>query len=108
MSTGGGRGGTDPSARGDEASDRRGLHQWPFSLVLTGLVVSIVVVALGHFRRGSVLLAGVVVLATFLRLFLRDDEAGLLAVRSKLVDVICLAVLGVGLAALSFAVPAPS
>ena len=86
----------------------RRLGQWPIVLVLAGVVVSLVVVALGHFRRGSVLLAGTVVLALFLRLLLRDDEAGMLAVRSKTLDVVTLAVLGAALGVLAFAVPPPT
>src|SRR5690348_2342718 len=77
------------------------LAQWPMALVLLGVVVSLVVVAIGHFRRGSVLLAATVVLAMFLRLLLREDEAGLLVVRSKTVDVVTLAVLGVALGVLA-------
>ena len=84
-----------------------GRREWPMALVLVGVAVSLAVVAIGHFRRGSVLLAGAVVLAMFLRLLLRDDEAGMLAVRSKTVDVVSLAVLGIGLAVLAFAVPPP-
>ena len=78
------------------------------ALVVVGVLGSLVVVALGHFRRGSVLLAAVVVLAMFLRILLGEQEAGLLAVRSKIVDVVCLAVLGIGLGVLAFAVPPPA
>jgi len=83
------------------------LREWPMVLVLVGVAGSLAVVALGHFRRGSVLLAGAVVLAMFLRLLLTTEEAGMLAVRSKVVDVVCLAVLGIGLGVLAFAVPPP-
>jgi hypothetical protein len=85
----------------------RRFPQWPMTLVLGGVAISLVVVATGHFRRGSVLLAATVVLAMFLRLLLREDEAGLLVVRSKLVDVVVLAVLGIGLGVLAFVVPPP-
>jgi len=82
-------------------------REWPAALVLVGALGSLVVVATGSFRLGSVLLAATIVLALFLRLFLREDEAGLLAVRSKVVDVVTLLVLGVGLALLAFLVPPP-
>ena len=106
---------TDPTLEGQDEqvavvapAPRLGvLRQWPIALVLLGVVISLTVVALGHFRRGSVLLAATVVLAMFLRLLLRDDEAGMLGVRSKSVDVVTLAVLGVALGVLAFAVPAP-
>ena len=83
-------------------------REWPVTLVLAGAVLALTVVALGHFRRGSVLLAAAVVFAMFLRLLLREGEAGLLVVRSKAVDVATLGVLGLGLAVLAFAVPPPS
>ena len=57
--------------------------QWPLMVVLGGLLVSLIVVADDHFRRGSVLFAAFVVLAFFLRLFLPERDAGWLAVRSK-------------------------
>ena len=100
--------GQDEQVAAPAAAPRAGpFRQWPIVLVLIGVVISLTVVALGHFRRGSVLLAGTVVLAMFLRLLLREDEAGMLVVRSKVIDVVTLAVLGVALAVLAFAVPAP-
>jgi multisubunit Na+/H+ antiporter MnhB subunit len=53
-------------------------------------------------------LAVSVVLAIFLRLFLPENQAGMLAVRSKSVDVAILTVLGVGLAIFALWVPAPN
>lgn len=54
------------------------------------------------------MLAVSVVLAIFLRLFLPDNQAGMLAVRSKSVDVAILTVLGVGLTIFALWVPAPN
>lgn len=82
--------------------------QWPLALVLTGLVVSLVVVADDHFRRGSVLFAAFVALAFFLRLILSDRDAGWLAVRSRGVDLACLGALGLSLTVFSLIVPPPS
>jgi hypothetical protein len=65
-------------------------------------------IALDFFRRGSVILSASVLLAAFLRLMLPDSEAGMLAVRSRRVDVATLLVLGVGLTVFTFWVPAPS
>ena len=96
-----------PPRAGEPKSPRRHLKQWPTALVLLAVVVSLVVVATGEFRAGSVLLGGSAILAMFLRLFLQEDEAGLLAVRTKAIDVATLAVLGVGLALLAFLVPLP-
>lgn len=82
--------------------------QWPIALVLVGLVVSLVVVATDHFRRGSVLFAGFVVLAFFLRLLLSDRDAGWLAVRSRGVDLACLGFLGLTISVFALIVPPPS
>jgi hypothetical protein len=82
--------------------------QWPLMVVLVGLVVSLIIVASDHFRRGSVLFAGFVVGAFFLRLILPDRDAGWLAVRGKGIDLVCLGLLGVGLSVFALIVPPPS
>ena len=82
--------------------------QWPLVLVLVGLAISLLVVAGDHFRRGSVGFAACVVLAFFLRLILSDEDAGWLAVRSRLVDLLCLAFLGLSLSVFALIVPPPS
>jgi hypothetical protein len=82
--------------------------QWPLMTVLVGLLVSLIVVAADHFRRGSVLFAGFVVGAFFLRLFLPERDAGWLAVRGKGIDLLCLALLGIGLSVFALIVPPPS
>ncbi len=88
---------------------RRGsaLRQWPIALVLVGVAAALVLVALNSFRLGAVLLAASVLLAAFLRLLLPDEDAGLLVVRSKRVDVSLLIVMGVALSVLAFWVPEP-
>jgi hypothetical protein len=83
-------------------------REWPIALVLSCVAISLIVVAANHFRRGSVLLAASVLLATGLRLVLPARQAGLLAVRSRLVDVIALGGLGGGLMVLALVVPPPS
>jgi hypothetical protein len=82
--------------------------QWPLVTVLVGLIVSLIVVADDHFRRGSVLFAAFVVLAFFLRLFLPERDAGWLAVRSKRIDLLCMGLLGIGLSVFALIVPPPS
>lgn len=54
------------------------------------------------------MLSASILLAAFLRLFLPDSEAGMLAVRSRKIDAIVLGVMGIGLAIFTFWVPAPS
>lgn len=82
--------------------------QWPLTLVLVGLVVSLAVVAADHFRRGAVLFSGFVVLAFFLRLILSDRDAGWLAVRSRTIDLLMLGTLGLALSVFALIVPPPS
>jgi len=84
------------------------IRQWPITLVLVLVGLSLVLIATDHFRRGSVLLAASVILAFFLRLMLPGSEAGYLVVRSRRVDVIVLGILGIGLGIFSLWVPAPS
>ena len=71
-------------------------------------LISLIIVASDHFRRGSVLFAGFVVGAFLLRMVLPDREAGWLAVRSRGIDLACLGFLGVGLSVFSLIVPPPS
>jgi hypothetical protein len=87
---------------------RSRFREWPISLVLLGIAISMVFVATDHFRRGSLVLAVSCVLAIFLRLFLPEKQAGMLSVRSKSVDVIILTILGVGLTIFALWVPAPN
>ena len=82
-------------------------RQWPILVVLAGVVIALALVASDYFRRGSVVLAGSVLLAAFLRLLLPEREAGLLVVRSRRVDVAVLGVLGALLAVFAFWVPPP-
>jgi hypothetical protein len=82
--------------------------QWPSVLVLSGLVVSLGVVAADHFRRGAVLFAAFVLLAFFLRVILQDQDAGWLAVRSRGVDLACLGFLAISLSVMALVVPPPS
>ena len=84
------------------------LHQWPITVVLAGIVVSLAMIATDHFRRGSVGIAASVMLAFFLRLLLPDSDAGLLAVRGKRVDLAVLGVLALGLTVFALWVPAPN
>ena len=84
------------------------VRQWPITLVLALVALSLVMIATDHFRRGSVLLAASVILAFFLRMMLPGREAGFLVVRSRRVDVIVLGILGIGLGIFSLWVPAPS
>ncbi len=89
---------------------RRGprFAQWPIMLVFLGIGISLILIATDHFRRGSIGLAVSVLLAAFLRLFLPNSAAGMLVVRSKVVDVAVLGSLGVILTIFALWVPAPN
>ena len=76
--------------------------QWPIIVVLAGVGIAMLLIALDYFRRGSIVLSASVLIAAFLRLLLPESEAGLLAVRSRRIDVITLLVLGVGLTIFTF------
>lgn len=87
---------------------QRWWSQWPLGIVLLGVALSLIIVALDRFRVGSVLLAGSVVLAFVLRLVLPPDRIGLLAVRSRTVDLVVLGSLSLALVVFSLWVPPPT
>jgi len=82
-------------------------RQWPIAVVLVAVAASLAVIALDHFRIGSLMLAGSLVLAFILRLVLPQSRAGMLAVRSRTVDLIVLGGQAAGLAAFALWVPPP-
>jgi Protein of unknown function (DUF3017) len=87
---------------------RRRFAQWPLAVVLGCFAAGLAVVATEHFRRGSALIGGSLLLAAGLRLILSPREAGLLVVRSRAFDVAFLALTGLGILALAFSVRAPA
>ena len=76
-------------------------------LVLAGMGAGLLVVAAGRFRAGTVLFALSVSAAALLRALLPERSAGLLAVRTRLLDVLTLALLAAALSVLAVAVPPP-
>lgn len=87
---------------------RRWWAQWPIAIVLLGVVAALVIVALDHFRIGSLVLAASLVLAFGLRLVLPAHRVGMLAVRSKRVDLIVLGALASALVVFALWVPPPA
>lgn len=79
--------------------------QWPLGVTLLGVGLGVLVTATGHWKLGTSLIGASFVLATALRLLLPERLVGLLGVRSRAVDVACLAVLGVGILVLAIVVP---
>lgn len=87
---------------------RRWWSQWPITVVLAGVAAALAVVALDRFRLGSLMLAGSLVLAFILRLVLPADRVGMLAVRSKRVDLVVLGALAAALVVFALWVPPPA
>jgi hypothetical protein len=83
-------------------------REWPLITVLGLVTLGLVVVVSGHFRKGCVVIAFALFLALFLRVLLPADGAGWLAVRSKRVDIVVLAVLSSATTVLSLWVPPPN
>ena len=82
---------------------------WPFAVVCAGVLLGLgVVVVLDRFRRGTLVMAGAVLLGAWLRVLLPERQIGLLKVRGRLVDTVTLLVLGVGLSVVALVVPPPS
>jgi hypothetical protein len=59
-----------------------------------------------HWREGAVLLGGALIVAAVLRLLLPTDRVGLLAIRSRPIDVLCYAGLGTVIAVLAMTITA--
>ena len=83
-------------------------RQWPLVLVLAIIIAGLIVVADDHFRRGTVLIAGGVCLAAGLRAVLPTERAGIMRIRSRVLDVLTLALLGGGTLVAAPIVPPPS
>ncbi|MDQ3406182.1 MAG: DUF3017 domain-containing protein [Actinomycetota bacterium] len=82
-----------------EGSQRGGKHpaliHLPFALVMTVVVVGLVRILMDHWREGSVWIGLALLLAAGLRVLLRDEQAGLIAIRSRAIDVLTYTLLGV-------------
>lgn len=76
-----------------------------YLLVLGVVAVALVVVSLGDWRAGIRLMGGSLVFAALVRLVLRHRDAGMLAVRHKVLDAVVLAVLGGALLFLAGSIP---
>ena len=77
-----------------------------FYLLVVGVVaVALVIVALGEWRTGIRLMGGALVFAAAARLLLRRRDAGMLAVRHKVLDALILVVLGGALIFLAGSIP---
>jgi hypothetical protein len=76
-----------------------------YLLVLAAAGVGLSIVSRGNWRLGVKWIAASLVVAAVVRLALPAREAGMLAVRRRLIDVALLAAVGVGLWFLSISIP---
>ena len=76
-----------------------------YLVVVAATLVGLGLVAFGPWRRGVALVGFALVFAAGMRLVIREDEAGMLRVRSRWFDVTVLAAVGVSLVALSANIP---
>lgn len=84
---------------------RTRLPVWaPMGLVLLIAAAGMVRVLMEHWRQGGVLLGGALLVAATLRVALPQDEVGLLAIRSRVLDVVCYVVPGVVLILLAITI----
>lgn len=91
--------------RPDKPADELPGRPWPLAAVLAVFGVGVVLVALGHWRRGPVVMAAALALAAVLRLVLPVGVAGLLVVRRRWIDVTVLLALSAAIAVLAMIVP---
>jgi hypothetical protein len=76
-----------------------------YLLLLAASTVGLWITAQGNWRLGVKWIAGSLLAAALLRLLLPARDAGMLAVRSRAIDVTLLAVVGVALFVLSTTIP---
>jgi hypothetical protein len=76
-----------------------------YLLVLAGSAVGLVIVTQGSWRLGVKWIAAALALAAVVRLVIPDNQAGMLAVRRRSLDVAILALAGVALWVLSTSIP---
>ncbi|TDD50344.1 DUF3017 domain-containing protein [Saccharopolyspora elongata] len=74
----------------------------PFGLVLLIVLIGLLLVSMGHWRRGTVLLGVTLLLAATMRAVIPPERTGLLAIRSRAVDVLVYS--GFGLAIIAVAI----
>jgi hypothetical protein len=71
------------------------LTHLPFAMVLAVVLLGLVRILLYHWRQGTVLIGAALIMAAALRALLREEQAGLIAIRGRGVDVLTYGGLGV-------------
>ena len=70
------------------------LTHLPFAMVMTVVGLGLLRIVLYHWRQGTVLIGLALFLAAALRALLRDDQADLIAIRGRGVDVLTYSAFG--------------
>jgi len=83
------------------------LRQLPLLAVLVVVGVGLLVVTVGHWRSGMVIVGLALIAAAVLRLLLPVRRVGFLAVRSRPVDVVLMAGTGLALTVIVLTIPYP-
>jgi hypothetical protein len=83
---------------------RPALTQLPFVLVLAIVAVAALRIGQYHWRQGTALIGGALLVAGLLRAVLSDEQAGLLVIRGKAVDCLSYAGLATLILFLSFTI----
>lgn len=86
-------------------SSRTLVRSIPITIVLAIVVLGLVLIALAHWRRGTVALALAMLLAGVLRMLLSERVIGVLAVRGKVFDVVFYGFVGATMLALAIGLP---
>lgn len=80
---------------GTQPAPRPALAHVAFALVLGIVAIGFVRIAQYHWREGTALIAGALLVAAVFRALLADEKLGLLAIRGKSVDVLSYTAFGV-------------
>jgi hypothetical protein len=99
-----------PAEQTDEAAPARYQYQQlPYLLVLFGVIAALATISRGvHLvQSGTLVFAGVLLIAAMARLVLPERRAGMLSSRRRFLDVAILGLLGIGLLVAGIVVPVP-
>jgi len=80
-------------------------REWALGLVLVVLVLGLLTVAVGYWRRGTEYVGVAVILAMLLRLLLPTHTVGMLAVRGRIFDTVTMLLIGGAVITFSIVVP---
>lgn len=79
----------------EETKKQRFAPHVPFVAVMALVLAAIIWIALRHWRQGTIMIGGALLIAAVLRGVLDDNQAGLLAIRSRRADIFMYSGLGV-------------